>query len=227
MLVRGVFGGGAASGSSGSQVASHNRFGQYLRARTTPTNPGSSFQTAIRNSFRTLSTRWGSTLTAAQRSAWETYAANVPMENALGDAIFLTGINMYCRSNASRLQAGMTLIDAAPTTFNLGSLTAPTLTLQGGTTAGTLTFTAADDWNASASTITGLLLYAGRPQSPSINFFKGPFRLVGRVNSTAGTATVVMPFNNGPTTGKVFWFCRVSRSDGRLTSDFPASSVPG
>lgn len=228
MLWRGPLGQGAASGAMGAIVASHNSGGQYLRARTTPTNPASSFQTAVRNAVKTLTSRWQETLTAAQRLGWQVYADNVEVSNALGDAIHLSGIAMYVRSNVPRLQAGLTTIDAAPVQFDLGSASNVTLTLGAGTTAGTLTFDSANMFAGANNANTSLLLYSSRPQAQSINFFKGPFRLAGSVagTNTTGTATITMPFNNGDTRNRTFYQIRVSRADGRLTSTFPGSGVP-
>lgn len=227
MKWRGPIGGGAASGAVGAYVASHNKGGQYLRARTTPTNPSSSFQVIVRNGVKSLSNRWQTVLTSAQRSAWSVYASNVPVLNTLGDSINLTGMNMYVRSNTPRVQGSMAIVDDAPVDFNLGSATTPTLTLGAGTSTGTLTYAAADFvGNANAST--SMLLYTSRPQARSIIFFKGPYRFAGKILGTATgpSATFTLPFANGGTNNIVYGQIRISRSDGRLTSTFPFSGNP-
>lgn len=226
MLWRGPFGGGAASGKQGSTVASHNRFGQYLRARTTPTNPATAQQQAVRNAVKSLTTRFQETLTNNQRIDWQTYANNVTMPNALGDAVAMTALNMYTRSNTGRQQASQTTIDAAPTQMDLGTFTGPTLTLGANSYNGTITFAATDAWNATSSALTGMLLYTSRTQAGSINFFKGPYRFCARVNGTSGSATVTLPFTAGPTTNKTFFQVRVTRTDGRLSSAFTGFTFP-
>lgn len=218
MLWRGPFGGGAASGAQGSTVASHNRFGQYLRARTTPVNPASSQQQAVRNAVKNLTASYQNTLTTNQRTAWQTYANNVTSLNRLGDGVNMTALNAYTRSNTSRQQASQTTIQDAPTTFDLGSFTTPTITLGAGTFNGTVTFSAADAWATGTSSTSGLLIYASRQQAPSINFFKGPYRLAAKVNSTTGTATFTLPFIAGPSTNKTFFQLRAAFTDGRLSS---------
>lgn len=223
MLVRGVFGGGAASGSSGSQVASHNRFGQYLRARTKPVNPQTAFQSAVRNAVKDLTSRWNGTLTQAQRDAWSVYALNVPVLNRLGDSVTLTGLNMYVRSNTPRIQASMAVVDDAPTDFSLGSLTPPALEVGEGTNSGTITWATGQDWQATTSASAAMLVYASRPTAGSINYFTGPYQFAGRVNNTSGTATLTLPFTAAGTDSKMWWTVRVSRADGRLTSSFPGS----
>lgn len=216
MLWRGPVGGGAASGKVGSYVASHNKGGQYLRARTTPTNPNTSQQQAIRNAVTTLSTRYVETLTAAQRTGWQTYAANVSMTNALGDQINISGISMYIRSNSSRLQAGLSTIDAAPTTFDLGSVPSGTLTTAAAGSTGTLTI-GAGGGSAGEGT---LLLYISRAQNGSVLSFNGPYRLAGSSVSTAGFYIFTLPFAAGPTGSRLYFRFRISRVDGRLSGDF-------
>ncbi len=228
MLWRGPHGGGAASGAVGSHVASHNSGGQYLRARTTPTNPNTTFQQEVRNAVRTLSSLWN-TLTPEQRDDWKVYGTNTSLRNRLGDTIHISGIANYVRSNTSRLQAGLARIDEAPGTYDLGDLGSPAITaFDVGTTTGTLTLDPDSDW---ITTATGsentLLVYLSRPQNAGINFFKGPFRLAATINSVAGstgTATITLPFT--VTAGlqqQVFGQSRVTRSDARLSGAFQFS----
>lgn len=226
MLYRGPMGGGAASGSAGALVASHNRAGQYLRARTTPTNPGTSQQQAVRNAVKNLSAAYQTTLTANQRTAWQTYANNVTFLNALGDGMNITAINAYSRSNTSRQQASQTTVNDAPVTMNLGSFTTPTITLGAASFNGTITFNASDPWVNGTTSTGGMLIYASRQQAPSINFFKGPYRLAAKVNSTAGTATFTLPFIAGPSTNKTFFKLNVAFTDGRYSSAQTLAAFP-
>lgn len=229
MLWRGPMGGGAASGKVGAHVAAHNSGGQYLRARTTPTNPNTTFQQDVRNAVRTLTTRWN-TLTDEQRFGWETYGRNVTLRNRLGDQIKISGIAHYTRSNSPRFQAGLPIIDNAPGVFDLGDIFSGIDTIDVGATTGTLTFSPTADWivNATGSE-NSLLLYASRPQNPSINFFKGPYRFCAEVNSqqaSTGTFTFTLPFAG--TLGlnqQIFTTSRVTRGDGRLSGSFPSGGI--
>ena len=94
------YGGGVldARGSIGGQVHSKNRFGNYIRARTTPVNPQSTRQNFVRNIVQYLSQRWSNTLTQLQRDGWEVYAAAITRANKLGAQIKLTGFNHYINS---------------------------------------------------------------------------------------------------------------------------------
>lgn len=209
-----------ASGSMGGITASHNRGGQYFRARVIPVNPGTEWQAAVRIAMAELSNSWLEKLTAVQRDAWDTYAENVPVVNRLGEPISLTGFNHFLRSNIARNQGGGTFLDDAPTTFNLGTFTAPTLTVTELTQATTLTFDNTDAWaNENDS---HMLAYVSRPQGLTIHYFKGPYRYSGKIDGDAITPptspaplATLFPFSVGQ---KLFAFVRVTRADGRYSA---------
>ncbi len=230
MLWRGPFGQGAASGKLGALVASHNKGGQYLRARTTPTNPNTVQQQAVRNAIRTLGPRWVETLTSDQQAGWETYAANVTVTNRLGDQIHIPALAMYIRSNVSRLQASLDIVDDAPTTFDLGAapalgpITIPASAIAGAT--GTITLAGENAWAADPDNV--LLVYASRPQNQTKLFFKGPYRLGGDASVVASgpNYTFGLPFETGPNTTQTFFALRVAYADGRLSGQTTVSAFP-
>lgn len=210
-----------ASGSAGGATFAHNQGGLYMRARSIPTNPSSAFQTAVRNNLSALSQAWSATLTAAQRTAWDTYATNVPLIGPLGDSRKIGGNAMYNRCNTPRLQASLTRVDDAPTTFTLGTFTNVTVTASHTSPQFSIAFTNTDAWAIAAGG--ALLFYSSRPQSVGINFFKGPYRYAGKISGAAtaptSPATIVSPFTL--TAGqKVFWQAVASLPDGRLTAAF-------
>jgi hypothetical protein len=212
---------GPASGSIAGIVASHNTSGQYMRNRTVPTNPNSIFQQAVRNAMSVLVAAWSNTLTAAERTAWATYAANVPVLNRLGDPINLSGLNMYLRGNISRLQAGLARQDTAPTVMSLNELTSPGVSIASSTTA-SVAYTNTDSW--AITTGGALLLFASREQSPTINFFKGPYRFAGLVLGNTATPptspeVITLPFTVA-TGNQVFFRAVAITADGRQSADF-------
>lgn len=215
----------AGSGSMGGLTWSHNRGGQYVRSRVVPTNPRTSFQDTVRNTMSYLAAYWRDILTEAQRAGWATYAANVPVVNRLGATIFLTGQNMFIRSNAPRISntAGTinTLIATAPSIFNLGEVGQTALTnVDASSNNASINFDANDDWVSEDGA--AMFVYLSRPLDPSINFFKGPYRLAGEIlgDSTPptppGTVTLPFPVVAGQ---RVFARVRVTRADGRLSVD--------
>lgn len=217
-----------ASGSTGGATFAHNQGGLYMRARSVPVNPSTAQQIVIRNAMATITNRWSSTLTATQRAGWDTYSTNVPIVGPLGDARKVGGLAMYVRSNNSRIQAGLTIVDAPPTTFTLGTFTLPTVSASAATQLLSVTFTNTDDW---ANAVGGaMLVYVSRPQSAGINFFKGPYRYAGKISGAVSPPTspqtfaVPFPVAAGQ---KLFVQVTVSRADGRLAAPFRAGLVVG
>ncbi len=163
-----------ASGSIGGMTASHNKGGMYFRARTIPTDPNTSFQAAVRVIMASLVARWSSVATQEQRDAWELYASLVSVTNPLGDPIFVSGLNMFVRTNLPYVQGGGVIIFDAPTTFNLTDVGPASFVAAGALNTITVTYNSAE-WGIIDGGM--LLIYQGRPQNATINFFKGPWRL--------------------------------------------------
>lgn len=199
MLYRGPMGGGAASGAVGSVVASHNRGGQYLRARVTPTNPNTPRQAAIRAALGGAIQQWTQGLTGAQRDGWRLYAQNTPTTNRLGDTIHLTGQNMWVRQAAIIRQfqtSGLTGAagpnPVAPTIFNTGE---PVSGISNATqqpniitvSGGNATFTVQFGSPLSAAGTT--LLYVGAAQNKNRAFYKGPYQLASQTGFASGLNT--------------------------------------
>lgn len=219
------------SGSVGGTTYAHNKGGMYMRARSIPTQPGSGNQLAVQAAFTQLVTAWSSTLTSVQRAAWDLYAQNVPVTNKLGDSITNSGQNWYIAANTPRLQADTKLsatlstIASGPTTFDRGDFTTPVATYSEASGL-SLAFTAADAWNNADGA--AMFIYQGAPQNAGVNFFKGPFLLVGVIEGDSGTPPT-SPFTvsaaNLTTLGytvteaqNIWTAVAVTQADGRLSS---------
>lgn len=209
-----------ASGSLAGSVFSHNKGGMYMRARATPTNPNTSAQIAVRDSMRVAVDAWTNVLDQAERDSWNLYAFNTPLLNKLGQSTKRSGQNMFVRSNVPRLQAGESLVQTAPSIFDLGSFT-PVVFGTADASASTISFsfTNADDWANELGS--SMLVYQSRPLNPTIDFFKGPWQLATTI---AGDA-MVAPTSPKTFTSlfamvagqKIFLKLRVTRADGRYT----------
>jgi len=176
----------AASGSIGGTTYSHNRGGMYTRARAIPTNPNTILQQARRNTLGQLSSRWGQTLTPAQRDGWEVYAQNTPQTDKLGQQLILTGQQMYVRNNAVLQAGGMTIVDDAPTTFGDATIGVSLVAFAAGSNNNiTLAFDTAEEWVNTDDA--KLLLFSSKPFSPARNYFRGPFQLSGSIDGDATT----------------------------------------
>lgn len=188
------------SGKVGGIVASHNAGGAYFRAATIPTNPNTPQQQAVRNAVATLTGQWNDRLTIAQRAVWDTYADNVTLTNRIGEQHNVSGMAMFVRSNVARIAAGEALVPDGPGIFNLGFHTPPTLSNASvATQTVDLNFSTPvlpDPW---ANEVGGFMFaYISRPQNPTINFFRGPYRVtfvvVGDPAPPASPATAGVPF---------------------------------
>ena len=212
-----------ASGSVGGMTFSRNRYGMYTRAKGLPVNPNSEQQQAVRQIFSALASAWNGVLDSAERAGWDDYAAQMVWSDSLGEPIKLTGQSVYAQCNTPRLQAGLTRVDTAPEVFTQPVFTMPTITADDSDGKINVAFTNTDAW---ATEVGGaLLVYAGRPLSPTIKFFKGPYRYAGKVAGAAQAPTspvaLDMPFDI--TAGQqVGVFGRVLRADGRISAPFRA-----
>lgn len=131
---------GSLRGSIGDNTFSHNRGGDYVRRRTSPTNPNSTRQQTMRTLLATLAGLWSTTLTPAQRAAWNVWASLQAKEGPLGNSINLTGINGYIWTNTHLLDAGDTRIDDPPLVVGPTGLLTLSVDISAATTAD-VTFT--------------------------------------------------------------------------------------
>ncbi len=232
MKWRGPYGGGAASGAAGSLVASRAKSTQYLRARTTPVNPRTSFQQGVRNALKALTSLW-QILTEEQRGEWRNYATNVTVTNALGDAAHLSAINWFVGNNVPRMQAGLAATLDGPIIFDRGnpnwSEVLPGVEIVTNGTEGTL-ITQADITGANG-TNGAMFIYVSRPYSPGIVSFNGPTQLSGIVptNSSGNLLTGSYTFQSAfvasgvadtDSGNQMTFVLRLDRGDGRLSSKF-------
>lgn len=211
-----------ASGSVGGLTYSHNAGGMYTRQRSIPTDPATPQQSTVRGLMAQLANLWVNTLTAAQRAAWDVYAANVPVLNVFGDPIFISGLNHYVRSNVPILQAAGPRVDDGPAIYDLGDYTNPSFGIDATADEVDVTFTEADDWVDEDDAY--MIIWCSRPQNPSINFFKGPYRFAGVIAGDSVTpptspAAIALPFV-AAVGQRIFVRANVARADGRLSTPF-------
>lgn len=103
-----------ARGSIGGTVFSKNKGGAYTRARTAPINRRTTAQSIVRNNFASNSKTWSGSLTAAERAAWNAFAASNPLVNRLGASIKVSGFNMFQKLNQVLSQIGSSNITDPP-----------------------------------------------------------------------------------------------------------------
>jgi len=208
------------SGHLGASVYSHNRGGQYIRARSIPTNPNTSLQIAVRAFMGSLMYAWVNTLTQPQRNLWKTYGDQVKVKNRLGEDIYLTGSNHYIRSNVALLQAGLTRIDNAPIIYTLADAE-PSFSATGSvaTQLISVSFYAGGPWRSEVGA--ALLVSQSMPQNPGTLYCGGPWRYVSKILGAVVPPTPPQTMLATYTMGlgqRIYLRSRVIRADGRLSN---------
>ena len=214
------------SGSVGGTTFARSRYGAYARARIKPVNPSSGAQNKARSAMASMKTLWAA-LTQLQRDAWETYGANVSMVVSMGQPIKLTGWNHFVRSNTAISGAGLTMVKDAPELFSLAE-TDETITVTGDESDKKIkvAFNNLLGW---ANEVGGaMMIYAGLPVDPSINFYGGPFRYVGKI--AGGVVPPTSPASLNPVTSvfagqRVYIKARIVRADARLSGAFQSTGL--
>lgn len=225
-----------ASGSVGGLTASTNRGGAYFRRRSTPVNPRTPEQIAVRTGLSNIAGVWSQVLTQAQRDAWTLFGKNVPKVNVLGEARQQSGIAAFVAANTPRLQTGLPVVLDGPTTFVLPSTPVVTLAFTGTGASKALSISIANEGDY--PTDGNFLFYEGRPQSLGVSYFIGPYRFAAQ--ETIGTpgwapqvSTLPYPISANQ---RIYGYVRATLADGRLSpagrvmidvpSDYTAAAAP-
>jgi hypothetical protein len=215
-------------GVIGGTVFSRNAGGSYAKQRTVPTNPNSNAQQKVRSIMGSVYAAWAA-LSAAVRADWEVYARAVSLVNRLGDAINVSGFNMYARSKAVFDYMSMAFPAAAPTVMTLAEQddTIAITPSAGGQTI-SIAFDNTLGW---AGEVGGALLcYQGLPQNPTVNSYDGPFALFYSVDGAVVPPVSPKVANSKYTIAvgqKCFMQFRILRADGRLSTPFRKSASVG
>ena len=160
----------AGSGKIGGQVASRNRGGAYLRTKSTPVNPQTASQSAVRSRLASISQSWRD-LTAAQRSAWNGSVSNFQKTDVFGDLRNPTGFNLYQRLNNNLVTIGKTEIQVPPVPSEVLSRILSSVT---STAAAALGLVLSGNVPAGTS----VKIFASPPLSAGVSFVKSEYRLI-------------------------------------------------
>lgn len=168
-------------------VMSKNRAGSYIRNKTTPVNPQTSFQQAVRQRLGALSTGWGG-LTEPQRQSWAAATVNFPYTDIFGDKKELDGKSLYIKLNSNLANVGSPTIAAAPSPVGVPVFGVDSAIVTIG--AGIEAF----DITVSAATVPAgfaLAIYATPPVKAGVSFVKNRFRFIGTAVATAGVVNAL------------------------------------
>lgn len=221
---------GAMSGSVAGNTFSYNRYGRYVRARSTPVNPNTEYQQLVRASLALSATIWQSTMSQAERDAWNTYAFSVTRTNSLGQTYnpsgwqLFAGARAWCRRNSfsSGFLVTAPADPGAADAVNPATSTAVVLDTAAATNPQT--------WTDTLSGLSGwhddvdgdlLQIQIGRQQSPGVYFYNGPWFALARYqgNNTTPPTAGNIAINQTLTAGNVIWV-RFSHLDelGRMSA---------
>lgn len=163
---------GEASGSLGTTVFSHNRYGSYARLRAVPTKATSLYATLAKGILTSASKQWGQ-LTSAQRKAWQTWAQSNPIVDRLGDKRILSGQAAVTRLNSNTLNTSGNFITDPPASAAPGPIESITATYDIGAGTFALAFTptplAATEY---------LYVWCAVTNSPGVTYVENLYKLV-------------------------------------------------
>lgn len=185
-----------------------------------PINRATPAQTMTRTLMMPIAGRWSRTLTSVQRAAWGTYAAATPVPAPWGSTRTLNGYAMFYRNMRPRLQAGMTLLSAAPTTSGLPTYTTVTFNLATGGATLYINFTNSDAW---AHEVGGaMFVFVSMQRSTSRATTSERWRFVGKIlGATSPPASPALFTLNPALTAphnSIWVRTSVTRADGRLST---------
>lgn len=174
-------------------VLSKNRYGNYIRNKTTPVNPQTTAQQNARAALAANAQAWAG-LTEAQRLSWKALAAELPFTDIFGDSKILAANSMYVKLNGNLQKIGETALPAAPEKVSVPAVEISLLVAT--QTAGALT---ALDATISPATIPAgfaLAIYATPAIGAGRNFVKNQFRFLGVAPTPVGGIIDLEPLWN-------------------------------
>jgi hypothetical protein len=121
-----------ARGKLGGQVFSKNRGGAFVRTKSTPTNPQTTFQMSVRGIFSAISTKW-STLTEAQRLSYNGFVADYATTDIFGDLRNPSGKNLFQKlnQNLANSEQAQNVVCVAPSAVPFAGLTGAGMDIAG------------------------------------------------------------------------------------------------
>lgn len=167
------------SGKIGGHVAAKNRAGAYLRTKTTPVNPSSTFQQNARGILGALSSQW-SGLTAAQRESFNKAVSQFAKTDIFGDLKNPSGINLFVKLNSNLINTGQAQITAAPTKVEIPFSPITSIVFDVSSSLATITLS---DGALDGSKV---MVYATPSLSAGTSYAKNQKRFVGAYTVAAG-----------------------------------------
>lgn len=203
-----------ASGKLGGQVFSKNRGGAYIRTKSTPLNPQTTAQMAIRGIFASISSAW-SGLTEARRQSFNNLVSSYARTDIFGDLRNPSGKNLFQRLNQNLEISGQAQIAECvqPSEVPFANLTSVTLDSENETI---------DLATTGNTTGVKVVVWATPPLSAGTSFVKNKLRQVAVFDGTAGfgvniDAEYVTKFGAYQNTDNIYFAVRVINANGQAS----------
>jgi len=214
-------------GKIAATVFSRNKGGAVIRNRIKPINRRSVLQSSRRQVLGNLASSFRG-LTAAEIAGWNSAAANFPLQDTLGQTIYLSGEALYVRFNANLVLIGESQITAAPAPFAFAIFTA-TIAVEDATVAAAFDITFTPSPMTAGNT---LAVFATGSLSAGISAPNASaFRFIGQIDPADATpqdliAGYVAVFGNPVAGQKVFAeFRPIATASGQGGTPFRASAI--
>lgn len=205
----------SASGSVGTVVASRNAHGQFWRTRVTPAFSSTPLRFLTLRRFRVILRAWRDTLTPAQRSSWNRYAAGMHETNRLGESIRISGQNWFARCNLVRTRASLPQIHDAPEIAEAAEMGITFWKVIALPSNVQYSWPFGEAWRSEPGAV--MYFYISPEYPASIRAFKPPCNYLAS-RPAIGPSLGTIPLGPPGTVGAVrFIRYRVQRLDGRLT----------
>lgn len=169
------------SGKLNGSVMARNKGGAYVRNKTTPTNPRTTYQQLARSTFGLVSSSWRG-LSQSVVKAWNDLAGKVPYTDYWGDQRFLSGFALHQKFNTNLATARVPTFSNPPELLQVSEIGELAAELDG--TAETLKFQPTifpEDAN------TRILVFATPNIPTGRTFVKNDFRLIGAIAPTGSS----------------------------------------
>ena len=175
------------SGKLGGHVFAKNRGGNYMRTKTTPLNPQSVRQMAVRAMFALISSAW-SALTETARNSFRDKVVEYSTTNVFGDVKNPSGKALYQKLNQNLLNSGQNQISECPSPSSVPSPSLVSVAGAEGTQALVCTL-------GSDTTGAKIVVFATQPLSQGTKFVKNKLRQIGAFNGQgAGTLDILAEY---------------------------------
>lgn len=203
-----------ASGKLGGQVFSKNRGGAYIRTKTTPLNPQTTAQMAIRGIFSSISSAW-SGLSEESRQSFNNLVSSYARTDIFGDLRNPSGKNLFQRLNQNLVISGQAQITVCgqPQEVPFANLTGVTLDSNAG---------AIDLVTEGVTEGSKVVVWATPPLSAGTSFVKNKLRQIAVLNGgDAVTADVaaqyIAKFGAFEDGSNIYFGVRVINSNGQAS----------